>query len=74
MLSLAQLQLVAPVWMNTSSDIFNDEQAHKVTLALTNLQLICSLQSQPTINALQPNHISHLVAPVVLKVRLPTGH
>ena len=44
MLSLAQLQLVAPVWMNTSSDIFNDEQAHKVTLALTSLQLTYSRQ------------------------------
>ena len=33
LLSLAQLQRVAPTWMNTSSDIFNDEEAHKVTPA-----------------------------------------
>ena len=32
LLSLAQLQKMAPTWMNTSMAIFNDEQANKVTM------------------------------------------
>ncbi len=32
LLSLAQLQKMAPTWMNTSMAIFSDEQANKVTM------------------------------------------
>ncbi len=32
LLSLAQLQKMAPTWMNTSMAIFADQQANKVTM------------------------------------------
>jgi len=32
LLSLAQLQKMAPTWMNTSMAIFGDQQANKVTI------------------------------------------
>ena len=32
LLSLAQLQKMAPTWMNTSMAIFGDQQANKVTM------------------------------------------
>lgn len=34
LLSLAQLQKMAPTWMNTSMAIFADQQANKVTILL----------------------------------------
>lgn len=49
MLSLAQLQLMAPTWMNTSSDIFNDEQAHKVEPDLMHLKYCFSCMLHVTV-------------------------
>ena len=35
MMSLEDLQRVAPLWMNTSHAIFDDEEAHKVRFLCT---------------------------------------
>ena len=50
MLSLAQLQLMAPTWMNTSSDIFNDEEAHKVVSDLMHLKHCFSCMLHVTVS------------------------
>ena len=41
LLSLADLQKMAPTWMNTSMDIFNDPQANKVTLCTIHSLVTC---------------------------------
>ena len=45
LLSLADLQKMAPTWMNTSMDIFNDPQANKVTLCNIHSLVTCMLLS-----------------------------
>ena len=42
LLSLEQLRIVTPVWFNTSMDIFNDAEAHKVSAVALMQQTHCS--------------------------------